>query len=116
MGTFLQNSVDGPALGYHGFSAPSIYEKNGTYYLIITPQISDKYLGTLIFEIIDLEGATLKRTSGVPDIIDSVWGTEGSHNGASGYISEASGSGLLYSECILAEPFIFKIYASHKNP
>ncbi len=115
-GTFLLNSTDGPALGYHGFSAPSVYEKNGTFYLMVTPQINDKYLGTLIFEITDLDNAVLRRTGGVPEILSSVFGAEGSHNGASGYVTEASGSGMIYSEVMLTEPLEFKIFASHVNP
>ncbi|MFC1671078.1 exo-alpha-sialidase [Spirochaetota bacterium] len=116
-GAFMTNSIDGPLMGYDGFSAPEMFEKGGDFYLIATPQTSDKYLGTYIFEIEDLETAAIKRNNGAPEIYLTIFGVDGSHNGAAGYISGASGSGILYSEVnIDSEPFMFQIFSSGINP
>lgn len=39
----------------------------------------------------------------------------GHHNGATGYITEATASGLIYCEALLAPPLFFRIYASRVN-
>jgi hypothetical protein len=115
-GAFLENTIDGPALGYHGYSAPSLYQKDQQWYLMVSPQINDVYLGTLVFRIEDLASAVLQRSAGKPDSIASVYGTEGSHNGAAGYIDRASACGILYSEVLLEPPLHFRMYASGVNP
>jgi len=121
-GTFLNNDVDAPAINatYDGFSAPSIYEKGGKFYLMVTPVIKDgsvdKYSGTVIFEITSLDSATIKRNTGIPEVINSVYGTADSFNGAAGYISQSTGSGILYSELSTSPSLEFKIFASMVNP
>lgn len=116
LGSFLVNTNDGPALGCHGFSAPALYEKNGTRYLLVTPQTNDRYLGTRIFRIADLDTATLVRDGTVPRTITTIPGTTGSHRGAAAWIPEATGCGVLYSEVLVQEPLFFRIYASGVNP
>ncbi len=114
-GTLLLNAADGPALGCHGFSAPAMFAKDGRYYLMATPQVGDWYSGTTVFEIADLDSAALVRDGGVPRVITTVNGSTGSFNGAAGYIPEASGSGIIYSEAFLDEAPRFRIFMSHVN-
>ena len=80
-----------------------------------TPQTSDLYLGTHVFEILDLETGALVRSGGVPVPILQHAGTAGSHNGASGYVPEATASGFIYSEVLVELPLFFRIYASRMN-
>jgi hypothetical protein len=115
-GTFILNCTDGPLLGYDGFSAPSLFKKDNKYYLMVTPQKADKYLGTFIFEITDLDNAVIKRNSGVPVIVKSITGRPGGHNGAAGYIPESYASGIIYSDVMIVAPLDFRIYASFVNP
>ncbi len=111
-GTLLLNSADGPGLGCHGFSAPALFERGGRYFLIATPQVNDWYSGTSVFEISDLDTASLVRDGGIPRVITRVDGTAGSFNGAAGYIPEATGSGVIYSEAFLSETPRFRIFKS----
>ncbi|MFC1643229.1 hypothetical protein ACFL5O_11185 [Myxococcota bacterium] len=60
--------------------------------------------------------ARLPRPHGVPQIRFSLFGTEGSHNGAAGHVPEATASGILCSEAILTTPLVFRIYASRQIP
>jgi hypothetical protein len=113
--TLILNSTDGPSLGYDGFSAPSMFRKGNKYYLMATPQIADKYLGTFVFEITDLDTATLKRDGGVLVVEKRIFGRAGSHNGAAGYIPEANACGIIYSDVMPAAPLDFRIYASFIN-
>jgi hypothetical protein len=115
-GTFMLNSSDGPSLGYDGFSAPSLFRKDSKYYLMVTPQKADKYLGTLVIEIIDLDSAILKKDGGVLVIEQIISGRSGSHNGAAGYIPESYASGIIYSDVMLTAPLDFRIYKSFVNP
>ncbi len=116
MGTFLVNATDGPALGYDGLSAPALYEQDGDYNLIVTPQTAEFYSGTLSFRITDLNAATIEREAGVPRSFFTHFGASGSFNGASAYLPEATASGLIYSEAQAVAPIVFEIYASRRNP
>ncbi len=93
-----------------------MYEKDGVPFLMVTPQTNNIYEGVRIFEIQDLDSATLRRASGVPQTVLAFSGTAGTHNGAAGYAFEAAASGIIYSEAVLAAPLFFRIYSSRKNP
>jgi hypothetical protein len=114
-GALLTNAQDGPFFGVDGFSAPELYLKDSTHYLLVTPQTSDLYSGTYGFAILDLENATIERSGGLPVPILQHMGTAGSHNGATGYIPEATASGFIYSEALPTLPLFFRIYASRLN-
>ncbi len=116
LGSLLLGNVDGPLFGYDAFTAPDIFIKGSTHYLIISPRTGTKYLGTFVFEIEDLDAATLIRTGGVPDLVIELYGEDGSHNGAAGYVAEATASGIIYSEVFITPSPFFRIYASHRNP
>ena len=116
IGSFLVGNVDAASFGYDGFNAPDMFTMGSNYYLIVTPQTANKYLGTFIFEIEDLDTATLKRSAGIPDLVLEFYGEAGTHNGASGYISEATSSGIIYSEVFVIPPLFFRIYKSNINP
>ena len=116
MGTFLVNAVDGPALGYDGLSAPALYEQDGAYQLIVTPQLAEFYSGTLLFRILDLGAATIEREAGVPEPFFTHFGAESSFNGASTYVPEATASGLIYSQAQVVAPIVFEMFASRRNP
>ena len=117
VGSFLVNAIDGPLLGYHGFSAPELFEQNGNTYLIATPQTNDVYQGTQVFQVADLESALLERVAGVPVLALEVFGTPGTHNGAAGYVEQAGASGLIYSEVDTTQfPLFFRIFKSFMAP
>ncbi len=116
LGSFLLGNLDGPLFGYDAFTAPDMFIKGTTHYLITSPRTGNKYLGTFVFEIEDLDSATLIRTGVVPDLIMELYGSDGSHNGAAGYVAEATASGIIYSEVFITPTPFFRIYASHRNP
>ena len=118
LGSLLIGNVDGPLFGYDAFTAPDMFIRGSTHYLIATPRtgtISPTYLGTFVFEIEDIDAATLIRTGGVPDLVMELYGADGSHNGAAGYVAEATASGIIYSEVFITPSPFFRIYASHRN-
>lgn len=116
LGSFLVNATDGPTFGVDGFTAPALYENAGSRFLIVTPQVADRYEGTVVFRISDLDAALLQRTAGIPDVTLRFSGTPGSHNGAAAYVPEAWTSGVVYSEALLVSPIRFRIYLSGRNP
>jgi hypothetical protein len=117
LGSFLTNADDAPQFGFEGFSAPELFNQNGATYLIVTPQNNDSYQGTMVFEVTDLETATLRRAEGVPTLALEFYGTDGTHNGAAGYHEQATGSGLIYSEVDTSEqPLFFRIFKSGQTP
>lgn len=115
-GTLLLNAVDGPALGYHGLSAPALYEQDGGVYLIATPQTNSFYEGTMIFRFTDLDAAQIGRSGGIPQVFFSHFGGAGSFNGAATYVPEATASGLIYSQAQAVAPIVFEIFRSRRNP
>lgn len=117
LGSFLNNAEDAPQFSCDGFSAPELFTQNGTTYLIVTPQSNDRYDGTLVFEVTNLETAALKRVDGVPAISLEFHGSEGTHNGAAGYHEQATAGGLIYSECDTSvAPLFFRIFKSGQTP
>ena len=56
------------------------------------------------------------RSGGTPVVTLQHAGTAASHNGASGYVPEATASGFIYSETLPVMPLFFRIYASRVNP
>jgi hypothetical protein len=106
---------------YNGFSATELVTVNGTHYLIVTPTQADDYRGCLVFQVADLDAVApapvLVRvggtSSGMPVLIKSVSGTPGSFNGACGYTTAASASGIIYGEIqIQGSALQFRLYGS----
>jgi len=116
-GSFLTNSADGPAFSCDGFSAPELFTQDGIIYLTVTPQNNDSYQGTLVFEVQDLETASLRRIEGKAATVLEIYGTSGTHNGAAGYHERATASGLIYSEVDTSvQPLFFRIFKSGQTP
>ena len=102
---------------YDGFSATELVTVGSTNYLIVTPTIADAYRGCLVFQIANLNTAALERVGGVPTgmpvLIKSIFGTPGSFNGACGYSSAASASGIIYGQIqVQGSALQFGLYAS----
>ncbi len=117
LGSFLENGNDAPSFGVDGFSAPELFTQDGTIYLNVTPQSNDRYSGTLVFEVSNLETAALHRMEGVPTLALEFYGTAGTHNGAAGYHEAATASGLIYSEVDTSvQPLFFRIFKSFQTP
>lgn len=97
---------------YDGFSATELVMIGTTPYLIVTPTLADFYHGCLVFQIADLNNATLVRdVSNNPVLQTTITGTSGSFNGACGYTPAASSSGVIYSEVQGSAPQ-FRLYQS----
>lgn len=109
-----QFSRTGEAL--NGFAAPELVSVNGVDYMIVTPYeqqpAPDTYRGCLVFGIDDWPTAALGRDSGQPAVVNRVYGSAGSFNGACGYDPRATGSGILYDEYSSDSPQ-FHLFASH---
>ena len=99
---------------YNGFSATELVTVSGIHYLIVTPTQNDNYRGCLVFQIVNLDAATLVRANGSPVLIKSVAGTPGSFNGACGYTAAASASGLIFGEIeiLSGNALRFSLYGS----
>jgi hypothetical protein len=119
LGDFLTNneaaqfSQSGQAI--NGFAAAEMVTVGSTDYLLVTPYEPppDTYRGCLAFRISDLATASLARSNGVPALVKRVSGTSGSFNGACGYDSGATGSGIVYSEYNGNSVPNFRMFASH---
>ncbi len=102
---------------YNGFSATELVTVGNTHYLIVTPTelvgADELYRGCLVFQIADLDAATLVPVGGNPVPVKSVAGTPGSFNGACGYTPAASASGIIYGQIqIQGGALQFGLYAS----
>ena len=116
LGDFLTD-VDAALIdpGYDGFSAAELVETDKGIYLMVTPTVpGDGYRGCLVFVVTDLGTATLARSGNTPTVVESVFGTPGSFNGACGYTDAASGSGIIYSEFFPGEVPEFRLFGSGK--
>lgn len=109
-----QFSLSGQSL--NGFSASELVEVGGAAYLIVTgyEPPPDTYRGCLVFRVADLASASLERSGGKPVLVKRVAGSSGSFNGACGYHTAASGSGIIYSEYSSVSPQ-FHLFASGTN-
>ena len=116
LGSFLTGKANAAPLGYDGFSAPDMFAEDDTFFLMVTPQTANRYLGVFVFEIEDLEQAKLVQDAGGPVPVMELYGADTTHNGAATYIPEASQCGILYSEVYPTPPLYFRIYKSFRFP
>ncbi len=121
LGTVLQKS-DATAFGFDsGFAAPGMFASAGSLYLVVTPvQTSgapwpDYYNGCRIFKFSNIDSALLQKTGSQPTLIGSVDGSAGSFNGACGFHSSATNSGMLYSEANTSVIDKFQVFMSHTD-
>ena len=98
---------------FSGFSATELIVSPTKTYLMLTPTESpgEIYRGCLVFEVEDLDSATLARSSNVPALTQRIEGVAGSFNGACGYVEGMSASGVIYSEHNDTAPQ-FRLFAS----
>ena len=103
------------ATGEHHFQAPTVVEKNGKTYLIVTAVNSisgDRYNGCRVYEFSDIDNNTLLRSNGQLVEVARVDGVAGTHNGACAAYSDLTG-GILFSQFgTLGTIDSFKIYKS----
>jgi len=124
----LLDDTEASAFGesYDGFSAPELVHSQNQTYLIATPTEDDHYRGCLVFLVADLDSdiATLKQTELIerrnnaektPLLESSIFGTDGSFNGACGYTAGATGSGIIQSEYFPNEKPEFRLFATGQN-
>lgn len=100
---------------FTGFSATELVSAGGNEYLTVTPTEppDDSYRGCLVFRVSDLPTATLYRSNNAPMLVKRLSGSSGSFNGACGYDSGATGSGIIYSEYNATATPHFRLFASH---
>lgn len=100
---------------YSGLSAPSLFEKAGTTYLIATPVepvgSDTRYDGCRVYRFTNLTTGQLERSAGQLVTVQRVDGIAGTHHGACGH--HANHVGIIYSQLVTAEPpQIFRLYQS----
>jgi hypothetical protein len=110
VGTLTDNANDAQLLGYDGFSATELMAQGGKNYLMVSPENGTTYRGCLVFEIADLDTATLVRSGGQPVIVARINEKTGGFRGACGY-EPTSASGIMYSEAFSDNP-VFRIFMS----
>ena len=88
------------------FSATELVEKNGRIYLLATPvDAQSKYLGCTVFEISNIENATIARWGSFPKLVSYVQGRKETFRGACPYSKNSTGSGIVLSQRDGALPF-----------
>jgi hypothetical protein len=118
LGDFLTESeaaqFDQNSQALNGFAATEMVTVGSKDYLIVTPYEppEDRYRGCLVFQIGDLATASLVRSNGAPVVVKRISGASGSFNGACGYDSSTTGSGIIFSEYNSSTPH-FRLFASH---
>ena len=109
------------AAGYKDFDGASLFEKNGSFYLVASPTsdspIADAYNGRLVYQFANIDLGLLQPNNGGPaQATSSLHGTSNSFNGACGYHAQATASGVLYSELDTSGAVIRgRVYQSHSN-
>jgi hypothetical protein len=112
----LTEPRDGPQLDerYEGFGGAALAEKNGRYYLIATPFVSEghRYDGCNVYRFEDLKRGQLERQRrGQLIVAQTVRGIEGTHHGACA--AHARLKGILLSQVVrTAAPRVMQIRQS----
>lgn len=103
------------ATGNDHYQAPSLMQKNGKTYLLVTPvdtTTSNRYNGCRVYEFSDVDTNQLRRSGGELVEVARVDGLMGTHNGACAGFAGLNG-GLLLSQFEVAAPSeTFNIYQS----
>lgn len=103
------------ATGNDHFQAPALVEKNGKFYLLVTPvdtATGNRYNGCRVYEFFDVDTNQLRRSGGELVEVARVDGLTATHNGACAGFAGLNG-GLLLSQFEVASPAeTFNIYQS----
>ena len=84
---------------YDGFSATELVAASGRNFLIVTPTTNDEYRGCLVFEISNLDSATLVGRPGNPTLLKRIGAsTSAGFHGACGYTPGATVTGIIYGK------------------
>lgn len=115
----LATETDAADIGHDKYGAPQLVEKNGAFYLIVTPinvvGTENVYDGCRVYQFSDINSASLLNSSGVLTEIARVDGVTGTHNGAC-TDHESLSDGILYSQFVESEPAEkFKIFQSFET-
>jgi hypothetical protein len=99
---------------YKGFGGTSLVEKNGKFYLLATPVLTNgnRYDGCQIYRFQDFPSGTLERTRGRLVSVGQVRGIPDTHHGACAYHARLKGGILLSQLVITAAPTVFQIRRS----
>jgi hypothetical protein len=111
----LTDPRDGQRLDerYKGFSATSLVEKAGKYYLLASPVASgNRYDGCNLYRFKDLAGGVLERSRDRLVIARQVHGIPDTHHGACAYHARLRNGILLSQFVYTAAPTVFQIRRS----
>jgi len=116
-GNFLLDTEAPDHGAYDGFSAPDLVKVGAKNYLIVTPTYNDGYRGCLVFEVSNLEPATLVRDGmSKAVVVKSInLNSTSDHFGACGYHAGATASGVIHSEVRFSNIPNFHIFASRND-
>ena len=117
LGRLLMPTDAQAATGDDHFQAPSLVEKNGKTYLIVTPvdtPVGNRYNGCRVYEFTSVDSNLLVRRSGDLVEVKRTDGVPGTHNGACAD-HEDMRQGILFSEFDLAHlpDETFRIFQSN---
>jgi len=117
LGNFLTDTEAPDHGAYNGFSAPDLVTVGLKNYLIVTPTNNDGYRGCLVYEVANLDSATLVRDiNGKAVVVNSInMNSTSDHFGACGYHAGATASGVIHGEARLSSVPIFRLFASRTN-
>lgn len=118
LGRLLTPADAQAATGDHHYQAPSMVEKNGKTYLLVTTvdtTSGELYNGCRVYEFVDINSAQLRRNSGQLVEVLRIDGEPGTHNGACAGFSGLQG-GTLFSQFEVTSPAeTFNVYSSHMD-
>ena len=103
------------ATGEDHFQAPSLVEKAGSVYLIVTPvntTTGNVYYGCEVYKFVDIDSIALERSAGVLVSYGSIGGEAGVHSGACDAYDGLQGGIVISKFNTLNTPETFRIYKS----
>jgi hypothetical protein len=83
-----------------GFGAPDLVKAaDGTTYLLVSPHNDNNYMGCAVFQVANLNTASIQRTSnGAPYLVKYIPGIPDTHRGACTYATNETASGVNLSQ------------------
>ena len=96
---------------YDNFSAAELVSVNGNDFLIVTPSASTIYRGCIVYKITDIDLATIERLSGEAKPT-AIFEASGDFNGACGYVSGLTGSGVIMSKAFFNSSPAFRLFTT----
>lgn len=99
-----------------GFSAPELFERGGTTFVMASPELGGIYKGCIGYQLDPATGALVDADSnGLPDPQFAVEGTTGFH-GLCAFHEASTATGIILGEAHLGASPVFRLFATGVTP